>query len=112
MRHAAVGMLLGFALLWALVATAVPSRDAFGQFDRGTRSGQPGDLVTLALPGEVGNFVAVVDPQQVLCVYEVGRMNGNITLKSVRQLSWDLQLDEFNTTNPSPRDIRAMVERR
>jgi hypothetical protein len=113
MRHAALGIVLGLGLWLLLMATTSGPQDAFGQSDRTARTAVPSELTPLVLSGDLGNYVAVVDAQQrVLCVYEINRTSGNITLKSVRRLSWDLQLDEFNTTNPSPRDIRALVERR
>jgi hypothetical protein len=113
MRTAVVGLLLGLGLLLALVGTTVRPQDAFGQFERGAPAKGNGDLVALAVSGDGGNLVAVLDPQQrSLCVYEINRTSGAISLKSVRQLAWDLTLEEFNTTSPSPRDIRGLVERR
>ena len=44
-----------------------------------------------------------------MAVYHVDRATGKITLKSVRNVRWDLLLDEFNGTNPAPREIRALV---
>ena len=35
---------------------------------------------------------------------------GELALKSVRNIQWDLQMTEFNGVAPLPRDIRAMLE--
>jgi hypothetical protein len=35
---------------------------------------------------------------------------GDITLKSVRNIHWDLQMVEFNTEAPLPREIRSMLD--
>ncbi len=57
--------------------------------------------------------VVVIDPEaRVMAVYHIGPNNGSITLKSVRDIRWDLRMEEYNGTKPSPRDIRAMLPSR
>jgi hypothetical protein len=52
--------------------------------------------------------IAVIDPaRQVLAVYHVDAASGAITLKSVRNLSWDLQMIQFNSDGPTPQDVRG-----
>lgn len=46
--------------------------------------------------------------RQVLAVYEIQQDSGVINLKSVRKVSWDLQLEHFNTNKPTPQDLREM----
>ena len=54
--------------------------------------------------------VTLVDPQkQTMAVYHIDRASGKVTLKCVRNVRWDLLLDEFNGANPAPREIRALV---
>ena len=51
--------------------------------------------------------VTVLDPRQrVLAVYHVDRNSGEITLRGARNITWDLQMTEFNSGNPLPQDIR------
>jgi hypothetical protein len=51
--------------------------------------------------------VTVIDPRQrALAIYHVDRSTGEIALKSVRNLTWDLQMVQFNSGNPLPQDIR------
>lgn len=51
--------------------------------------------------------VTVIDTSQhVMAVYHVDRMTGEITLKSVRNFTWDLQMQDFNTGKPLPQDVR------
>jgi hypothetical protein len=68
----------------------------------------------LTLPREGGSEqLVVVDPnQRVMAVYQVDGARGELALTSVRNFRWDLQMDEFNGTSPSPREIRAMLDRR
>ena len=54
--------------------------------------------------------VAVIDSKtRVMSVYHIEHKSGTITLKSVRSLVADLEIEEFNTGHPLPRDIRAMI---
>jgi hypothetical protein len=56
--------------------------------------------------------VTVIDPRQrVMSIYHVDRATGEIALRSVRNLTWDLQLIEFNSGKPLPQDIRSGLGR-
>jgi hypothetical protein len=57
--------------------------------------------------------VVVVDSKtRTMSVYHVEHSSGVITLKSVRNISADLLMDEFNTSSPVPSEIRAMLKDR
>lgn len=57
--------------------------------------------------------IAVVDAKaKCLCVYHIDADSGQICLKSVRNIRWDIELQEFNGTSPLPREIRSLVEQR
>jgi hypothetical protein len=49
---------------------------------------------------------------RTMAVYHINPQTGVIALKSVRNLGWDLQIDDYNSGKPQPREIRALVERR
>jgi hypothetical protein len=70
----------------------------------------------IALPTQVDNArqqVTVIDPvKRVICVYHIDLPTGGITLKSVRNISGDLQIDDFNGASPLPREVRAQLESR
>ncbi len=71
-----------------------------------------GQLIAIASPADVGQQLTLVAPHlRVMSVYQVDRATGQITLKSVRNVHWDMMMDEFNGVQPSPRDIRAMLHR-
>lgn len=56
------------------------------------------------------NAAYIFDPvRQVFAVYHVDSASGQIMLKSVRSLAADLQLDQFNSSNPAPKDIQSML---
>ncbi len=52
------------------------------------------------------------DPnRQVIAVYQIDSQDGSITLMSVRKITWDLQMEEYNSGEPAPGDIRSMQPR-
>ena len=56
--------------------------------------------------------VGLIDTERrVMSVYHVQRASGEVMLQSVRNCTWDLQLDEYNGLRPSPREIRDLTER-
>lgn len=51
--------------------------------------------------------LTVIDPRtKVITVYHVAKDTGEISLRSARNIHWDLQLEEFNSTSPRPREIK------
>ena len=58
-------------------------------------------------------MLTVVDPRQrVLCVYHIDLATGKIALKSVRNIQWDLQINDLNNENPLPQEIRSLLDQR
>ncbi len=122
MRRSHFGALLGTLLVVVLIAgtghtepspvveSPIASYQPIRQLS-GQSSGQPtSNLITHVLPAEGGTpAVIVVDPsQRVLAVYHVDKATGEIALRSVRNITWDLQMVEFNSGEPLPQDIRNM----
>ena len=78
------------------------------------QAGATTDLITHATSlGDHRQQLTVIDPRQrAMAVYHVDSATGEITLKSVRNFHWDLQMTEFNSASPLPREIRSMLEQR
>jgi hypothetical protein len=63
--------------------------------------------------GDGRQQITLLDPKsRSLAVYHLDRATGAVALKSVRQVQWDLQMDDFNTASPTPREIRALADQR
>lgn len=111
MRTAVVGLFVALAAL-ALVAVGFPEATAQrppAAQDRAVGS----DLIALSYDAEGRQQVTVIDPKsRVIAVYHVDRATGALTLKSVRNVHWDLQIEDFNSASPTPREIRALTEKR
>ncbi|HEY1067978.1 MAG TPA: hypothetical protein VGE52_17775 [Pirellulales bacterium] len=81
----------------------------------------PGPNVSLRAPAEglVVHSIALPDGKQqlsivdssrrVVAVYHVDPATGKSTLKSVRNINWDLDMFAFNTDDPQPQEIRSML---
>jgi len=111
MRATAIGAALGAGLVLALLA-ATTGRESAAQPPGNISSGS--ELITLATPvGEDRQLLTVIDPRaRVISVYHIELATGEIALKSVREIGWDLQMTEFNGVSPLPREIRSLIGQR
>lgn len=112
MRHTLVSALLAAGLVIAATAVRSSSEPAYGPA-AGYPSSAGGELIAHVTSGDAQSpMVTVIDPRQrVMAIYHVDRATGQITPKSVRNFTWDLQMIEFNSGNPLPQDIRSGLQR-
>lgn len=53
--------------------------------------------------------LTLIDPNtRAISVYHISG-DGRLTLRSVRDAQWDMQIDDYNGASPSPREIRALI---
>jgi hypothetical protein len=70
-------------------------------------------IVVPTVLGDKVQMLTIIDPRQrVLGVYHIDTATGKISLKSVRNIHWDLQIDHLNTDEPLPQQIRSMWEQK
>lgn len=88
------------------VPPAIPVRTA--------AAASAGDLIAFSSTVENGpTQVMVIDAKaRVMTVYQIDRITSRIELKSVRNVNWDLRMEEFNGVRPLPREIRELLEQR
>jgi hypothetical protein len=116
MKRAILGTFVGVGIL--LVAAAVAQQRGETTAQHGTplaaapaTAGSELIVVPTAL-GEKGQLLTVVDPRQrALCVYQID-MAGKITLKSARNIYWDLQINNFNNEGLLPQEVRSLSEQK
>ena len=113
MRRSFVGALLVAGLVIAIGAGRGSSQPASGPLVGGPPSAQSSDLIAhVSAADGLPQIVTVIDPRQrVMAVYHVDRASGQITPKSVRNFTWDLQMIEFNSGDPLPQDVRNGLQR-
>lgn len=69
------------------------------------------ELIALSMPLADRQQVTIVDPRtRVIGVYHVDAATGAISLRSVRNINWDLQMTEFNAAHPAPQEVRSLVQ--
>ncbi len=70
-----------------------------------------GELIALSFDvGSGRQQLTLIDPRtHMMSVYHLDPATGEIALKSVRNVHWDLQMDEFNGKTPSPGEIRSLL---
>ena len=111
MRHALVGALCGACVCVVVAALGwnVPS-GANAQRSAGDWNTQ--DWVTHVSPiDENRQQIVVMDPRsRAVAVYHVSLSSGEIALKSVRNVHYDLQMTDFNSQKPLPQEIRGLLE--
>jgi hypothetical protein len=114
MKTSVIAALVGAGVTLLAMAGWGHGGEALAQRGSGVEVG--GELITVsATVGDKGQFqqLTVIDPRmRVMSVYHVDLASGAITLRSVRNITWDLQLREFNGVAPLPQEIRALLEQR
>lgn len=105
MRGWTGGLLFGIAVLVVVVGLDAQAPRQVTQ-DKAVNA----DLLALSHDaGDGRQQITLVDPRQrVMAVYHVDRATGGLQLKSVRNVQWDLTIEDYNSGSPAPRDIRAL----
>ena len=113
MKSMALGVLVGAGLIWTLSGVArEPMAVAQPRTSDASYAGTPELLALAAAAGDDRQQVTVIDPRsRVMGVYSIDHKSGEITLRSVRNITWDLQLIEFNATSPTPRELKSQRDR-
>lgn len=102
---------------WAAGVTVVAA--LLGGAALAQRAGRPvpvategGVLWTQSTPLEDGRQMLLVVDQQTraLAIYHVDPAAGTLTLKSTRDIRWDLMVEDFNGQEPRPAALRKMLE--
>ena len=93
-----------------------PAQAPLGGATSGAATAQavPGSTIAAivsTLPDGKQQALLIDGERRVVSVYQIHPTTGEISLKAVRNFKYDLEMDEFGTSSPSPRDIKAMLNR-
>lgn len=109
MKQLAFGILIGVGLVAVAVWSPTFSSPVLAQ----QGSIRNGDQELIALSAQLADGkqqLTIIDPRQrVVSVYHVSPTSGEIALKSVRNIHWDLQMTQFNSNAPLPEEIRNVL---
>ncbi len=119
MKRAILGLLVGIGVVTLAVCLLDRHSEVMAQHvaPYAPPTPQPicgGELIAVPSPmGDKGQMLTVLDPrQQTIGVYWIEAGTGKITLRSVRNIRYDLMMTDFNGDNPLPREIRLQLEQR
>ena len=114
MKQAVLGALAGAVLVMAAVGALDQGSVARAQRLTPYWAGPANELIAVPTPvQDGGQLLTVIEPRrQVMSVYHIDLATGKIKLCSVRNIHWDLQMTEFNSESPLPREIQALLEQR
>ena len=111
MRSAVWGSFVGAGLI---IACSVWWSSIEPVHAAGTHSGMAAGAELITYTIEIDDHrqqLTVIDPvMKVVTIYHVAKDSGEITLKSVRNIRWDLQLEEFNSASPRPQEIKRALD--
>jgi hypothetical protein len=96
--------------LWLAGGVAAAQRQ--GRGGPAAAGGPTGPLWTMTTPLDDGRqLLLVVDQEQrAVAVYHLDPASGTITLKSTRDIRWDLLVGDFNAQDPKPAALQKMLE--
>jgi len=108
---AAAGLFAAFAIAAALGGGGLAAQRV-GRAPQAATGDPAGPLWTLASPLDDGRQMLLVVDQhnRALAIYHVDPANGTLTLKSTRDISWDLLVEDFNCQEPRPAALKKMLE--
>ena len=115
MRTAMLGGLIGAGLAIAAVGAAPDHPAWLAEPSTPRQAAMPaGELIALSTSvGDRYQQVTVIDPKlRALSVYHVELASGDVQLRCVRDIRWDLQMEYYNGKGLLPSEIRLMLESR
>ncbi|MFM8804003.1 MAG: hypothetical protein ACKOK8_08850 [Planctomycetia bacterium] len=104
-------ILLGCAAVLAVLARGGLAAQRAARQPPMAAADQQGPLWTLATPLDDGRQMLLLVDQQnrALAIYHVDPASGTLTLKSTRDVRWDLMVEDFNAQEPKPSALRNML---
>jgi hypothetical protein len=111
MRNAILAALFGAGTVLVALGGESSTLSAYGPAAGKNLAVGEGVVSMVMGADEEGQQLLLIDPHtRTLGVYHIARGSGAVTLKSVRNCTWDLQMVQFNGANPLPQEIRAMLD--
>lgn len=110
---ASLGLVVGAA--WSAWANAGPASATAGNAPRAVaRDGYAAGMLAFSTTlAEDRQQITLIDPTtRVMSVYHIEPKSGEIVLRAVRNVTWDMEMTVFNGTSPLPQEIRSQLQHR
>jgi hypothetical protein len=104
-------VIAGLGLVWAVGSHGLAAQRAVRPLAAGV-NGSTGQFWTMTTPLDDGRQMLLLLDQQSRClaIYHVDPGAGTVQLKSTRDITWDLMIEEFNAQEPKPSSLKKMAE--
>ena len=112
MERTIIGLVAGAALVMLATSTFSAPQAAVGHYGQAASGENELVAFTSQLQNGRSQLTLVDTKSRVVAVYHIEPVSGELSLKSVRTIRWDLQMTQFNAVSPLPQEIRSLVERR
>jgi len=116
MRAVQAGFLVGASIACLAAVLSISSATVQAQRPGSNQAGSADAEALVAIPGtdsEGHQSLLVLDRGlQTMASYQIDKQSGQITLRCVRSIRGDLQMDDFNGTEPSPENIQKLLQAR
>ncbi len=101
-------VLVSAAAIWLMAdaPTTLHSQSTLGESN--DEIGGALKVVSAMLPNGTQQIIVVEAGGRTMAVYHVEPSQGKIQLKSVRQLAWDLRMEQFNGQAPLPSELKLV----
>lgn len=111
MKPAVWGILFGVMIVLGMAGLADPTRRVHATPSTATLGVDGSRVTVVASDNDNRQQVVLIDPDmRVIAVYHVGHESGKISLKSVRNFKWDLEMMQWNSQPPQPQEVRSMLQ--
>jgi len=113
MRIHGMGFFVGVIVTVVALGLQPGGPDARAQRSAAVPTGEAsGSLIALSAATAERQQITVIDPlQRTMCVYHVNATSGEISLRSVRSLQWDLRMEAYNTGSPAPQELGTLFQK-
>ena len=110
--HWALAILVTVCLVGMAGGRLLAQRPARVSPPAGLPAASGGTLWISATPlDDTHQLLIVIDPQlRNAAIYHVDGPGGTLTLKSTRDITWDLMVGDFNAQEPKPSALKKMLE--
>lgn len=111
MKPAVWGILFGVMIVLGMAGLADPTRQVHATPSSPALPFDGHRVTVVSSDNENRQQLVVIDSEmRVIAVYHVGHESGKISLKSVRNFKWDMQMLQWNSQPPQPQEVRSMLQ--
>lgn len=101
-------VLISAVAIWLLADSPTPLHSQSTLVESSDESSAGLKVVSSMLPNGTQQIIVVEAGGRTMAVYHVEPTQGKIQLKSVRKLTWDLRMEQFNGQAPLPSELKLV----